>query len=168
MSNRDFFAELIAERGYRVGAEVGVLTGGFCCFQLARHPDLKLYAVDRWEPFPEGHMYHKRDLLRAYAGLQELAANEYAGRLILLRGDSVEMAQCVPDGELDFVFIDADHEYESVKADIEAWAPKVRRGGLISGHDYGDDDWPGVEQAVKERFGDRVQAAEDNVWMVEA
>jgi predicted alpha/beta hydrolase family esterase len=53
---------------------------------------------------------------------------------------------------LDFVFIDADHKYESVKADIAAWLPKVRPGGHIAGHDY-HSDWPGVQKAVDEVLG---------------
>jgi hypothetical protein len=66
---------------------------------------------------------------------------------------------------LSFVFIDADHSYESVKADIAAWLPKVRAGGLIAGHDYGIDLWPGVKQAVDEAFGERVEKRGDS-WVV--
>ncbi len=49
----------------------------------------------------------------------------------------------------DVIYIDADHGYGSVKADIEAWMPKVRIGGLLCGHDY-MDGWPGVTMAVDE------------------
>ena len=41
-----------------------------------------------------------------------------------------------PDGFFDFVFIDANHSYEAVREDVAAWAPKVRSGGIVSGHDY--------------------------------
>lgn len=47
----------------------------------------------------------------------------------------------------DFVFIDASHEYEDIKLDIDLWFPKVKKGGILSGHDYG---WLGVKQAVDE------------------
>lgn len=60
---------------------------------------------------------------------------------------SVEAARRVPDGSLDFVFIDADHAYESVCADIDAWLPKVRPGGTLAGHDY---HYMGVAAAVAE------------------
>jgi hypothetical protein len=46
------------------------------------------------------------------------------------------MSSAVIDGELDFVYLDADHTYEAVKADIAAWWPKVRVGGTLGGHDY--------------------------------
>lgn len=52
------------------------------------------------------------------------------------------------DGDLDLVFIDADHFYMSVKADLAAWWPKVKSGGIFAGHDYSDAT--GVKQAVDE------------------
>ena len=75
------------------------------------------------------------------------------------RGDSVEMAESYEDDSLDFVFIDGDHRYEFVKADIEAWVPKVKSGGIVSGHDYG---WcTDVRAAVHEYFGEGEGKFED-------
>ena len=54
------------------------------------------------------------------------------------------------EGSLDFVFIDAEHTFESVLDDLSAWWPKVRPGGLLAGHDY---DWPEVARAVDRFFG---------------
>ena len=82
-----------------------------------------------------------------------MVKHKYPDRVTILHGPSVEMAKNVEDGSLDFVFIDADHRYEFAKADIGAWYPKVRDGGTISGHDFGDLRFPGVEKAVKEIFG---------------
>lgn len=69
-----------------------------------------------------------------------------------VRMPSVEAAATYADGCLDAVFIDASHDYESVRADILAWRPKVRAGGILAGHDYGAG-WPGVQQAVDELLG---------------
>ena len=54
------------------------------------------------------------------------------------------------DQPIDFLYIDADHSYEGVKADLEAWAPHVRKGGLILGDDYGSSIYPGVKKAWDE------------------
>lgn len=67
-----------------------------------------------------------------------------------VRMDSSKAASLYEDESLDFVFIDADHSYEGVKRDIIAWMPKVKNGGILSGHDYG---WSSVSQAVNDVFG---------------
>ena len=63
-----------------------------------------------------------------------------------MKKSSVEAAPELEDGSLDFVFIDANHSYDAVKNDIIAWAPKVRSGGVLCGHDY--NSFPGVQKAV--------------------
>lgn len=63
------------------------------------------------------------------------------------------------------VYIDADHNYEPVKADIRAWLPKVKPGGWITGHDY---YWPfpGVLRAVCEELGKPHFVTRDSSWAV--
>jgi hypothetical protein len=69
-----------------------------------------------------------------------------------IRGDSVSVASQYADDSLDFVFIDGDHRYECVKADIEAWLPKMKSGSVLAGHDYG---WcEDVRRAVHEVLGE--------------
>lgn len=62
-----------------------------------------------------------------------------------LRMTSLEAAKLYPDQSLDFVFIDAAHDYDSVHADIQAWYPKVRSGGILSGDDL---PCPAVAEAI--------------------
>lgn len=69
-------------------------------------------------------------------------------------------------GTLDFAFIDADHSYEACKEDLELWAPKVRAGGIVAGHDYGAI-WPGVVEAVHEYVannGLKLHLGTDSLW----
>jgi predicted O-methyltransferase YrrM len=89
----------------------------------------------------------------------------YCDKFELIYGKSVEAAEMFEDKSIDLVFIDAAHDYESVKADIEAWLPKVR--GVIAGHDY-IPTYPGVMRAVDERFGsDVIKDYEfEGCWMV--
>lgn len=67
----------------------------------------------------------------------------------------------------DFVYTDAAHDYENVKADILAWLPKVRENGIIAGHDYYSPT-PGVIQAVDEIFGEKMNRGyiDELCWMV--
>lgn len=84
----------------------------------------------------------------------------------LIESDSLAAAAEFQDRSLDFVYIDAQHDYEHVKADIQAWLPKLKSTGILAGHDY-CDDYPGVAQAAHEIFGQLVTVAECSpVWWV--
>ena len=66
------------------------------------------------------------------------------------------------DNSLDFVFIDAAHDYESVKKDINAWFPKIKKGGVIAGHDY---TWcADVQKAVNEFFKGKTIYETEGCW----
>lgn len=71
-----------------------------------------------------------------------------------MRESSVSAAAGFADGALDLVLLDAGHSYEDVSADIAAWLPKVRPGGVIAGDDY---NWSGVRQAIEEAFAGRIE-----------
>ncbi|MES2436820.1 MAG: class I SAM-dependent methyltransferase [Patescibacteria group bacterium] len=66
-------------------------------------------------------------------------------------GDSAATASRYADGSLDFIYIDAAHDYESVKRDIKAWLPKLKSDGVIAGDDF-TEAFPGLVQAVQEIF----------------
>jgi hypothetical protein len=137
-----------------VGAEIGVDRGLFAADICRHNPGVQLYGVDPWQAYPAyGEKYSQ-----AYA--DECRA-EAVGRLApfgvtLIRKMSLDAAADFADGSLDFVYIDGNHAYDFVKADIAAWAPKVRAGGVVSGHDYchpravGRRQFFGVVQAVNE------------------
>lgn len=80
-----------------------------------------------------------------------------------IRKPSLEAAKDYEDGSLDFVFVDASHEYEDVKDDLIAWYPKVRAGGIIAGHDINHEP---VHRAVLEFFPqDRVSRISATCWI---
>lgn len=73
----------------------------------------------------------------------------------LMIGDSRNVAKLFPNGSLDFVFLDAKHDYQHFKADLLSWLPKVRPGGVIAGDDAGVPDerehvWPDVTKVLNE------------------
>lgn len=83
------------------------------------------------------------------------------------KGTSEEYAKTLLDESLDFIYIDALHEYEAVKKDIELWYPKVKKGGFICGHDYTDTpSYFGVIPAVNEKFGKPDRIFSDTSWVV--
>lgn len=142
-----------------VGAEIGVFAGDLSQRLLARN-DLTLYMVDPWTELDPQSEYAKSDF---HGRLTQYEQDEYrdmvsgvvgfAGdRAKIIQDYSVPAAELIPDKALDFCFIDADHTYDAVKADLAAWYPKVKEGGLISGHDYNHPQYPdwGVKQAVDE------------------
>jgi len=80
-------------------------------------------------------------------------AREELEYINLLRCRSTQAARMFDDGSLFFVFVDGSHHYEDVKADLEAWEPKIRKGGIFAGHDH-TDSFQGVLRAVAERWTD--------------
>ena len=82
-----------------------------------------------------------------------------------IKGISWEAAKLYSDNSLDFVFIDAGHEYDSVIKDIKSWYPKVKTGGVIAGHDYTQPTC-GVKRAVDEFFNNKIKQSE-GCWIYE-
>lgn len=104
----------------------------------------------------EGGRDHHGDAVRRGGGTLagELHANVLACGLAdtvsVLVSPSALAASLFADRSLDFVFLDAAHDYDSVKADIAAWLPKVRPGGWLAGDDFAPGVWDGVVRAVNE------------------
>jgi len=148
--------------------EVGVAFGRSLAF-LAREvinsgKRVRIFGIDRWDGTGDGDHADFRAFVK---GMREHAGEEfhYVAPII---SDSAKAAERFEDGSLAFVFIDAGHEYESVKADIAAWLPKVKPGGILAGHDYHAGDWPGVVRAVHERFGELEPSGDAKYcWRVE-
>lgn len=131
MKNRIELAKHFAELGYKKGVEVGVCDGVYSQKLLDNIPGLQLYGVDPYLPY-KGFSKERQDE-KITAACERL--NKYPN-YILIKAPSVEAAKLIPDGSQDFVFIDGNHDYEDVKEDMETWYPKVRKGGILSGHDY--------------------------------
>jgi hypothetical protein len=103
---------------------------------------MRWYAVDPWVSYP-AWQDTKNSLPPEEASAFMASAYEEARQRLsrfhhctLLRMFSIEAAAQIPDGSLDLVYIDGNHGYDAVLEDLTRWAPKVRRGGVVSGHDY--------------------------------
>ena len=121
--------------------------------------NIKFDCVDTWGGSeehidPNSYFYHPQILEDKNWLFNEFTKNILPVRHIInpIRKPSLETVYQYKDRSLDFVFIDAAHDYFNVKNDILAWYPKIKKGGFIGGHDYAGN-FPGVNQAVEEIFG---------------
>ena len=157
-----------------MGAEIGVYRGEMSERLLANIPGLTLYMVDAWSP----DLYNGKDDAASEAGKKNYIENyednfkaacvvrgKYPKRAKIIKLQSYPASMLINEGSLDFCFIDARHDQESVFIDIISWMPNVKRGGWICGHDYGGE-FPGVKKAVDEIFGTKVEIESDYCWFV--
>lgn len=167
------FYDQIAEKKFTTLVELGVWRGDSVTHLAKKmlennHTDFKIYAVDLFEDTSDKDILRIADaeVIKNVHNIfnQKLIDNGIQDYIEPIKSLSWEAADRFEDHSVDFVFIDAGHDYESVKKDLAAWLPKVKEGGIISGHDY-SSRWPGVKQAIHERFGvGNVNGAKGSVW----
>ena len=126
--------KIFRRRGFKLGAEIGVERGWYSKKLCELIPGLKLYSIDAWQTYENYRDHVTQERLDSF--YLETRERLKPFNCQLIKDFSVKAARRFADGSLDFVFIDAAHEYESVRDDIAAWAPKVRKDGIVSGHDY--------------------------------
>ena len=154
-------------------AELGVWRGEFSEQTLRVWRGMQYVLVDLWTPSDcvAGNRSHcvyggnvsdggvaERSFDRMITELRmKRLGPQKGGRAFFVQNSTLEAAKLFPDGHFDWIYLDAQHTYSSARADLEAWYPKVRLGGLVSGHDYqfqhqqiGDGYVFGVRDAVDE------------------
>ena len=139
-----FLLDLIQRNNFETIVEVGVKFGRTTYFLLDNVDNLKIYSIDR-----DISMFYNDNI-----------KEKYKDRLIPIQGSSYEVADQIPNNSVDLVFIDADHSYPAVTKDIIAYAPKIKPGGILSGHDI---DYPGVNKAVNELIKE-YDVGPNHVW----
>lgn len=146
---------MINQYKLKVGCEIGVSFGSHCKRILQTTQLEKLYGIDPYMNYGDPTNTTMPDVyfdIFYYKVKDKLSA--FGNRFELIRGFSVMTAPHFNDESLDFIFLDANHTYYAVKADLEAWYSKVRPGGIVAGDDYATCH-PGVPQAVNEFFAKR-------------
>lgn len=145
------YTEMVEKSAYHsLFVEVGSFLGKSSAYMAVEiinsKKEIRFDCIDLWAGTTENYITNVLGLYDAFVDNMKPVNGWYNP----IRLNSVEAATLYPDHSIDFVFIDACHDYECVYADIKAWYPKVRPGGYIAGHDYNHPNHPGVKQAVFE------------------
>ena len=126
---------------------------------------IDLYCVDAWKyvPTTEQPVSCQADFDAVFEEFKE-NIKPFSDFLTVIPSLSENAVECFEDEELSFIFIDASHHYEDVKKDIQLWLPKLKKNGIIAGHDYFTHVHPGVKQAVDECILYVETVRDQNVW----
>ncbi|CAN5167029.1 hypothetical protein BH09DEP1_BH09DEP1_7830 [soil metagenome] len=168
----EILPRLINQHNYKVGCEIGVSFGTHCKKILQTTDVEKLYGIDPYLNYGDPTNTVMPDLYFDvfYYKVQD-KLSVFGDRFKLMRDFSVTAALNFSDESLDFIFLDANHTYRAVLADLNSWYSKVRVGGILAGDDYATCH-PGVPQAVNEFFGKKglkvnTDSAQPRLWWVE-
>lgn len=146
--------------------EVGSWRGRSACFLgVEIHNSgkkINLNCVDTWEGSEEHVDY---EILKDDGLYKEFLMNITPLSHIItpIRKKSLDAVELYEDESLDVVFLDASHKYEDIKSDMIAWYPKVKKGGIFSGHDY--PSWNDVVKAVHEFFPENNFSSSEFCWI---
>jgi predicted O-methyltransferase YrrM len=143
-------------------AEIGVYKGRCTAMWnvelINRGVNYEYFAIDHFT----GSTEHNHSIDYYNITLENLKPID--GKVKIIKNDSLDECKNYPDSFFDVVYIDASHDYESVKEDILTWLPKVKKGGIICGDDY-YSDWPGVIKAVNEIFDKDFNTLQRQWWV---
>jgi hypothetical protein len=132
IETREKLAEYFAELGFKVGAEIGVEQGKFT--EVLCKAGLEVYAIDAWQAY-KGYRDHvnQKKLDGFLEKVKERVALYHCN---VMKAFSMDALKDFNDESLDFVYIDANHSFRHAADDIHEWSKKIRKGGIVSGHDY--------------------------------
>jgi hypothetical protein len=158
------------KRGRKIlAAEVGSFTGA-SALALAGYCE-RLYCCDTWSGGPDPND-PINELYRRDSGQEEILKSFVDNTVHVcdvirpFRKASPAVTAHLRHERFDLVFLDGDHTYEGLMADINAWLPLVRIGGILCGHDFGEQ-FPGVAKAVTIALGMDGWSVIGNVWWKE-
>lgn len=140
VEKREDLAVLIDELGLKTGAELGVSSGGFSDYLLSNSKLEKLYSIDAWDGDEQiTKSVFKRRARSKLSQCFEEAKNrlgKHGRRSQIIKSTTFDAVDRFADSSLDFIYVDASHRFTGVSLDLINWFPKLKKGGLFSGHDY--------------------------------
>lgn len=133
-SRRYSLTKLFRELGLVLGAEIGVARGHFSEILFQKVPNLKLYCIDAWQNYDQYNYVRSQEKMeKIFADAKQRLA---PFKCQIIRDWSIAAVKRFEDKSLDFVYIDGAHDYKHAMEDIREWSRKVRKGGIVAGHDY--------------------------------
>lgn len=130
---RDDLITFFKEKGFTKGAEIGVFEASFT--ELFAKAGFEIYGIDPWMVYED---YGESD----YTPMAEKRYQKSVARLSpypnahIMRMTSMQALEKFEDDSLDFVYIDGNHQFKYIAEDLFEWWKKVKKGGVIAGHDY--------------------------------
>lgn len=119
----------------------------------------KLYCVDKWEPYWE---ITQREFMNIAEHRFDSMVKNYTN-VVKLKMDTIDAVKQFEDNSIDLIYIDSDHSSDRVKQELEAWLPKIKDNGFISGHDI---NMPTVFNVVTQYFNPTmVEVFNDTSWI---
>jgi hypothetical protein len=140
INSREDFTTLFTALNYELGVELGSFHGIFASHILNNWAG-KLVCVDLFDRSDNAVLHDTKGFYTHFDKNAVLPTfnrhlENHTGRLLTVQSDTANAAQFFPDNHFDFVYIDADHTYESVIKEMTAWYPKLKSKGLFAGHDF--------------------------------
>jgi len=156
---KEQFAAMIAGRGYKVGAEIGIRAGDLALPILRTGAIEKYYMIDPWKHQDEKQYwadvnFSDEDFEKLYREVLK-KIEPYKHIAVVMRMFSSEAIPRIPDESLDWGYIDGNHGYKYALKDLMMLSKKVKPGHMIAGHDLLDYEFPhrfGVKTAVRKFF----------------
>lgn len=132
--SRDELPQFLVEMGYKVGAEIGVYRGSFT--EKFCNKGLKMYAIDPWAGYKGAGRSEQAQEMQDYNYSRAKRILSPYKNCEIIRKASMDAVSDFKPESLDFVYIDGDHRFRYFAEDIYEWYWRIKRGGVISGHDY--------------------------------
>ena len=137
----------LKDRDNLVGAEIGIGKGHHASFFLSELNIDFVFLIDPYAVYKDERMMVGLEKIREWEKEAYINLDKYKHKIKWIKEKSADAIKLIADNSLDFAYIDANHTHKSVAEDISLYYPKVKKGGLFSGHDY---DYKSVKKAVDE------------------
>jgi hypothetical protein len=143
-SRLELWQRLVTAAGAADVAEIGVYRGRFAASLLNGCPGIRrYYMIDPWRHLDDWNKPANKedDVFQRYYSESLEKTRRWAAKRVVLRGTTTEVIGEIPDGGLDFAYIDGDHTLRGITIDLTRLYPKVRDGGWIGGDDFAESIW---------------------------